>query len=156
MDQGAGFGRMLCRRVPLLLHTRDGTAHINPSVNPALCASFAHTQGYPIEMGAQWIHGATGNPLTALAEQFNLSTVPEPALNTTLLSGNVQQPVTVAVRSTSVYITRRASCMTFIIMHAQKGLSHVRRTVSYHEHSISTTTRDLVHGHVVMCCRFNQ
>lgn len=32
--------------------------------------------GLPVDMGASWIHGATGNPLTSLADQAGLSRVP--------------------------------------------------------------------------------
>ncbi len=31
--------------------------------------------GFPLEIGAQWIHGATGNPLTAIGKQNNFATV---------------------------------------------------------------------------------
>ncbi len=32
------------------------------------------TQGYPIDLGGAWIHGQTGNPLTALAQTYRLAT----------------------------------------------------------------------------------
>jgi monoamine oxidase len=33
-------------------------------------------QDIPLDMGASWIHGVTGNPITALSQKFNIDTLP--------------------------------------------------------------------------------
>ncbi len=36
----------------------------------------SQTLGHPIDLGASWIHGVRGNPITKLAQKFNLNTIP--------------------------------------------------------------------------------
>lgn len=40
-----------------------------------------HTLGLPVDLGAAWIHGPIGNPLTPLAHRFGLRTAPTDFLN---------------------------------------------------------------------------
>ncbi|OBA80318.1 monoamine oxidase [Mycobacterium sp. 1164966.3] len=42
--------------------------------------------GVPLEMGASWIHGTTGNPLTELAQQAGVQTVPTAYYDSTTLA----------------------------------------------------------------------
>jgi monoamine oxidase len=50
-----------------------------------------HSLGMPIDLGASWIHGKTGNPLVALTKEFGIKTLPSDYGNVSLLddSGNV-------------------------------------------------------------------
>src|SRR6185312_17299947 len=42
--------------------------------------------GVPLDMGASWIHGTTGNPLTELAQQAGVRTVPTAYYDSTRLA----------------------------------------------------------------------
>ena len=39
-------------------------------------SSFAVERGLPLDLGASWIHGVKGNPITTLAKEFGIQTVP--------------------------------------------------------------------------------
>ena len=51
------------------------------------------SQGVPLDLGASWIHGVGGNPLTALAAQAGLQTIPSDVETVQLWDAN-GQPVT--------------------------------------------------------------
>jgi monoamine oxidase len=44
-----------------------------------------HSLGTPIDLGASWIHGKTGNPLVALTKEFGIKTLPSDYSNVSLL-----------------------------------------------------------------------
>jgi monoamine oxidase len=44
--------------------------------------------GLPLDLGASWIHGITGNPITKLAKEFNANTAPTDYENGILFDGD--------------------------------------------------------------------
>ncbi|MFI1154665.1 flavin monoamine oxidase family protein [Streptomyces sp. NPDC020817] len=65
----------------------------------------------PADMGASWIHGVTGNPITALASQAKARTVPSSNDSTTYYLSSGAPATAVQVRALENWATRAANAL---------------------------------------------